>query len=220
MAQSLSVLKIVQLTTDCTEIPMSRMRLTFAASVPAAEITVGDVGQAIKEGLPLPSSVRVALYYKDEEGEFVNLQNVEAVWPSCCISEGILKAWYICVPEAPATTPSTPGPLVASATIPSTPVRRCLGPHLHQPERKKIPTLDMAGYNGYSLLAAASDGCVSCVKYWLEKNVDPNFESSNERYTSLDCLFWAAKKGHVDPSTAEQLKEILKNAGGRANKPQ
>ena len=76
----------------------------------------------------------------------------------------------------------------------------------------------MDGYNGYSLLAATSDGCASCVKHWLDKGVDPNFQSSSERYTALDCLWWEAKKGRIDPSIAEQLKEMLQDAGGLSNK--
>ena len=76
----------------------------------------------------------------------------------------------------------------------------------------------MVGYDGYSFLAAASDGCASCVEYWLEKGVDPNFESSSLGYTAMDCVLWAEKKSHIDASSAKQLKEMLAAAGGRANK--
>ena len=231
MAQKLSTLKIAQLTTEAVPMPMSIMRLDLATPMSAATITAADVRQAIKDGILLPPSVRLALYYKDEDGDFVGLPRSETVWPTCCIFENVLKAWYICLPEAPATspsapalpaaqatTPSTPASSAASATIPSTPARGCLGPHLHQPDKKKIRELDIPGYEGYSLLAATSDGCASCVKHWLDKGVDPNFQSSSERYTALDCLWWEAKKGRIDPSIAEQLKEMLKDAGGLANK--
>lgn len=231
MAQKLSTLKIAQLTTEAVQMPMSIMRLDLATPMSAATFTAADVRQAIKNGIFLPPSVRLALYYKDEDGDFVTLPNDEVAWPTCCIFENVLKAWYICLPEAPATspsapalppaqatTPSTPASSAAQATIPSTPARGCFGPHLHQPDRKKIPTLDMVGYDGYSLLAAASDGCPSCVKYLLEKRVDPNFESSNIGYTALDCVMWAEKKSYIDPSSAEQCKEVLKAAGGHANK--
>ena len=158
MAQKLSTLKIAQLTTEAVQMPMSIMGLDLARPMSAATITAADVRQAIKDGIFLPPSVKLALYYKDEDGDFVNLPNGEVAWPTCCIFENVLKAWYICLPEAPATSPSTPASSAASATIPSTPARGCFGPHLHQPDKKKIPTLDMVGYDGYSLLAAASDG--------------------------------------------------------------
>ena len=181
------------------------MRLTLAAPISPEKMTAADVRRTMEGAGFLPTAVRVALFFKDEEGDFVNLPSHEAVWPSCGISDGVLKAWYICVPEAPATTPSTP----ACA---------CLGPHLHLPEKKKLATLDKTGFEGYSLLAAAGDGCVSCVECWLEKGVEPNFESSSSAYTAMDCVLWAEKKSHIDALSAKQLKEMLAAAGGRANK--
>ena len=56
------------------------------------------------------------------------------------------------------------------------------------------------------------------VEYWLEKGVDPNFESSSSAYTAMDCVLWAEKKSHIDASSAKQLKDMLAAAGGRANK--
>ena len=205
MAQWLSVLKITQLSPDATELPLSTVRLTLAAPVSSEKMTAADVRRTMEGAGFLPAGVRVALYYKDEEGDFVNLPSPDAVWPSCGISDGVLKAWYICVPDPPGTT--TP-----------TPVCACLGPHLHQPEKKKLATLDKANFEGYSLLAAAGDGCVSCVEYWLGNGADPNFESSSSRYTAMDFVRWSEKKSHISSASAKQVQEVLVAAGGRANK--
>ena len=218
MAQLVSTLKIAQLSPQAIANPASIMRLTLAPPKSSAKVTAADVRRTMEDAGWLPPAVKVALYYKDEEGDFVMLASSEAAWPSCCISDGVLKAWYICVPEAPATTPSTPALPAAPATTPSTPARTCLGPHLHQPEKKKLTALDKTGFDGYSFLAAASEGCAPCVEYWLDKGVDPNFESASEAYTAMDCVLWAEKKSHIDASSAKQVKDILVAAGGRANK--
>ncbi len=206
MVQWTSILKISQLDpVHGSEIQLSTVRLTLAEPISSERMTAADVRRTMEGAGFLPAGVRVALYFKDEEGDFVNLPSPDAVWPSCGISDGVLKAWYICVPDPPGTT--TP-----------TPVCACLGPHLHQPEKKKLATLDKANFEGYSLLAAAGDGCVSCVEYWLGMGVEPNFESSSSAYTAMDCVLWAEKKSHIDASSAKQLKEMLAAAGGRANK--
>ena len=69
--------------------------------------------------------------------------------------------------------------------------------------------LDQDGFEGYSLLAAAGDGCASCVKHWLEKGVDPNFESSSSRYNAMDFVLWAEKKSRVGAASSKQVKEML-----------
>ena len=94
----------------------------------------------------------------------------------------------------------------------------CFGPHVHQPPKKKLATLDEEGFQGYSLLAAAGDGCVSCVEYWLGNGADPNFERSSGRYTAMDFVRWSEKKSLISPASAKQVQELLADAGGRANK--
>ena len=205
MAQWLSFLKIAQLSPDATELPLSKVRLTLASPMSPEEMTAADVRQAMEKAGIMPPAVKVALFFKDDEGDFVTLPSPKVVWPSCCISDGVLKAWFMCVPEPPATTPSTP-------------VCACLGPHVHQPPQKKLLTLDQDGFQGYSLLAAAGDGCASCVEYWLENGVDPNSESSSCDYTAMDFVRWAEETSHISAASAKQVKEMLAAAGGRANK--
>ncbi len=77
--------------------------------------------------------------------------------------------------------------------------------------------LDQNAFRGYSLLAAAEDGCASCVEYWLGRGVDPNFEGNVCDYTAMDFVQWAEKKSHISAASAEQVKEVLEAAGGQAN---
>ena len=205
MSQWLLTLKIAQLSPEATEMPASKTRVTLASPRSAETMTAADVRRAMEDAGVLPAAVRVALFFKDEDDDFVNLPSLEVVWPSCCISNGVLKAWFMCVPEAPATTPSTP-------------VCACLGPQVHQPPKNKLATLDKAGFEGYSLLAAAGDGCASCVEHWLALGVDPNFQSNSSEYTAMDFVLWTEKKSHQSAASAKQVKEMLVAAGGRANK--
>ena len=205
MALLVSTLKIAQLSPDATELPLSKVRLTLASPMSPEEMTAADVRQAMEKAGIMPPAVKVALFFKDDEGDFVTLPSLKVVWPSCCISDGVLKAWFMCVPEPPATTPSTP-------------VCACLGPHVHQPPKNKVLKLDLNDFQGYSLLAAAEEGCVSCVEYWLGNGVDPNFESLSSEYTAMDFALWAEQKSHVSAASAKQVKELLVAAGGRANK--
>ena len=164
-------------------------------------MTVAGVRQAMGDAGVLPPAAKVVLFFKNEEGDFVNLPSPEVAWPSCCISYGVLKAWFMCMPEAPATTPSKRG-------------WSCCGPQVHRLPKNKSATLDKAGY---SLLAAARDGCVSCVKYWLDFGVNANFESSNNKYTAIDFAVWAEEEFRISISEAEQVIKVLVAAGGRAN---
>jgi hypothetical protein len=185
--------------------PLSKVMLTLASPMSSSHMTVADVRQAMEDAQLLPPAVKVALFFKDEEGDFVALRSLEVTWPSCCISDCVLKAWFMCVPERVATTPSTP-------------VCTCLGPHAHQPPKKKMATLDEDEFQGYSMLAAAGDGCASCVAHWLKHGVNPNFESGNCAYTAMDFVLWAEKKSHISAASAKQLSGMLAAAGGRANK--
>ena len=205
MSQWLLTLKVAELTPEAAEVPASKMRVPLASPRSTETMTAADVRQAMEDAGVLPPAVKVGLFFKDDEGDFVTLPSLEVVWPSCCISNGVLKAWFMCVPEAPATTPSTP-------------VCACLGPQVHQPSKKKLATLDKAGFEGYSLLAAARDGCATCVEYWLEKGVDPNFKSSSSEYTAMDFAMWAGEELRISFSSADQVIEVLMTAGGRANK--
>lgn len=205
LSTCLSALKITQLSPDATEMPLSKVMLTLASPMSSSHMTVADVRQAMEDAQLLPPAVKVCLFFKDEEGDFVALPSLEVTWPSCCISDCVLKAWFMCVPERVATTPSTP-------------VCTCLGPHAHQPPKKKLATLDEDEFQGYSMLAAAGDGCASCVAHWLQHGVDPNYESGNCAYTAMDFVLWAEKKSHISAASAKQLREMLAAAGGRANK--
>ena len=205
MAQWVATFKFAQLSQDAIEQPLSIVRLTLVSPMSSQEVTGDDVRRVLQGAGFLPPAVKVALYYKDDEDDFVTLPSLKDVWPSCCISNGVLKAWFICVPEPPGTT--LPAPVCA-----------CPGPHVHQPDKKKMLTLDHDGFKGYSLLAAAGDGCASCVEHWLEKGVDPNFESSSQGYTAMDWILWTEKKSCDSAASAKQVKEMLMAAGGRANK--
>ena len=210
MAQWLNFLKIIQLTPDANgvpyEVPMSAVRLTLASPMYSDRITAADVRQAMEDkGMLSVVGVKVALFFKDDDGDFVALPNQEEVWPACCISDGVLKAWFTCAPESLATTPSTP-------------VCSCLGPHVHQPPKRKLHSIDFQEFRGYSLLAAAEDGCVSCVEYWLDNEANVNFESGTNQYTALDFVRWSAKKGRISSASARQVEDVLMDAGGRANK--
>ena len=205
MSQWLLTFKIAQLSPEATEIPASKMRLTLASPRSAETMTAADVLRVMEDKGVLPAAGKVALFFKDEDDDFVNLPSLEVVWPSCCISNGVLKAWFMCGPEAPATTPPTP-------------VCACLGPQVHQPPKNKLATLDKAGFEGYSLLAAAGDGCVSCVEHWLALGADPNFQSNSSEYTAMDFVLWTEKKSHQTAASAKQVEEMLVAAGGRANK--
>ena len=205
MAQWLYFLKITQLSPDATEMPMSAVRLTLASPMSSDRITAAHVRQAMEDKGMLKAGVKVALFFKDDDGDFVALPNEEEVWPSCCISDGVLKAWFAIAPESLATTPSTP--------LPS-----CLGPHVHQPPKKKLHSIDFHEFRGYSLLAAAEDGCVPCVEYWLDNQANVNFESGTNQYTALDFVRWSAKKSRISSASAREVEDVLVDAGGRANK--
>ena len=165
MTQWLFTLKIAQLSPEATEMPASKTRVPLASPRSSETMTAADVRRAMEDAGVLPPAVRVALFFKDEDDDFVNLPSLDVVWPSCCISNSVLKAWFMCAPEAPARSLSTP-------------VCACLGPQVHQPPKNKLAMLDKAGFEGYSLLAAAGDGCAFCVKHWLALGVDPNFQSN------------------------------------------
>ena len=197
----LTNLEIAKLSPDAAEMPASKMRLPFAEPMSSTKMTVAGVRQAMGDAGVLPPAAKVVLFFKNEEGDFVNLPSPEVAWPSCCISYGVLKAWFMCMPEAPATTPSKRG-------------WSCCGPQVHRLPKNKSATLDKAGY---SLLAAARDGCVSCVKYWLDFGVNANFESSNNKYTAIDFAVWAEEEFRISISEAEQVIKVLVAAGGRAN---
>jgi hypothetical protein len=204
MTQLLSTLKVCQLSPNATELPLSKVRVKFTQHYNPAYVTAANVRQAMVDAQILPPGVQVALFFQDEESDFVALPKMNDVWPSCCIVGSVLKAWYMCIPEPVGTTPSTP-------------VCACLGPHVHQPPKKKAATLDLETFRGYSLLHAAGDGCANCVQYWLEQGVDPNFESGSCGHTAMDWVLWAEKKSHISAGAAEQVREILVNAGGRTN---
>ena len=221
MAQWLSVLKIAQLSPDATELPLSTVRLTLAAPISSEKMTAADVRRAMEDKGIMSLGEKVVLFFKDDEGDFVTLPNPEAVWPSCCIFNGMLKAWFTWVLEAPATTPSTTVCVSLGPRAHQPPNKMscaCFGPHVHQPPKKKLATLDEEGFEGYSLLAAAGDGCVSCVEYWLGNGADPNFVRSSSQYTAMDFARWSEKKSHISSASAKQVQEVLVAAGGRANK--
>ena len=216
MAQCLRFLKMTQLMPDANgvpyEVPMSAVRLTLASPMYSDSFTAADVRQAMEDkGMLSVVGVKVALFFKDDDGDFVALPNQEEVWPASCISDGVLKAWFSRAPEPT----RAPEPLV---TTPSMPLPRCLGPHVHQPPKRKCHSLDFEEFKGYSLLAAAEEGCVSCVEYWLDNDVNVNFESGNNQYTALDFVRWAAKKSRISSESAREVEDVLVDAGGRANK--
>jgi hypothetical protein len=93
------------------------------------EMTAAHVRRAMRDAGIVSPAVKVELFFKDEEDDFVTLLRMETAWPDCCISDGVLKAWFRCVPEPPPTPPSTP-------------VCACLGPHVDQPPKKKLQALD------------------------------------------------------------------------------
>ena len=205
MSQWLFTLKFAELSPDATEVPLSIVRLDLPSPLSSEDVTSDVLRQAMGEAGMLPPAVKVALFFKDEEGDFVTEPSTHFAWPSCCISEGVLKAWFMRAPEPPSTAPSTP-------------VCACLGPHVHQPSKKRLQSLDQDEFQGYSLLAAAEEGCHSCVEYWLGNGVDPNFRSSTNDYTAMDFVLWAKKKSHISAACAEQVKLVLQDAGGRTNK--
>ncbi len=199
MAQLVSALKIGQIAPDATEMKLSIVRLTLPSPMSSEEMTGDVVRRAMeKEGVPRPG-VKFVLYFKDEEGDFVTLPNMKIAWPAGCISDSVLKVWFACVPDPP-------------GTLPSTPVFACLGPHVHMPDKKKAQTLDYDLFKGYSFLAAAGDGCASCVEYWLENGADLHFESSSRGYTAMDCVEWAEKTSQVSSASAKQVKLVLYKA--------
>ncbi len=200
-----STLKVAELSAAAQEMKTSLMRVNMQVSVHPDAMTVEIVRAAMKNvGVP-PPGVKAVLYFKDEEGDYVSLPDPKSVWPARCISDGLLRAWFMCVPDPPES--STEEPACA-----------CLGPHLHMPEKRKLQSIDYDSFKGYCLLAAASDGCSSCVLYWLANDVDPNFRSSNQEYTAMDCVLWAEKKSQVNMASAARVKDLLKTAGGMVNK--
>ncbi len=221
MAQWLSVLKIAQLSPDATELPLSTVRLTLAAPISSEKMTAADVRRAMEDEGITSLGEKVVLFFKDDEGDFVTLPGPDVVWPSCCVFNGMLKAWFMWALEAPGTTPPTSARASLGSRAHQPPNKMscaCFGPHVHQPPKKRLATLDEEGFEGYSLLAAAGDGCVSCVEYWLGNGADPNFESSSSRYTAMDFVRWSEKKSHISSASAKQVQEVLVAAGGRANK--
>ncbi len=204
MDELVSVIKVAQISAEGSELKTTFTRVHMPSSMSPEVVTVDVVHRTIRKAGVLPLGVKIALYYKDEEGDFVTLPNPKQAWPRCCISDDLLRAWFRYVPAPPGTAPSTP---------PCT----CLGPHKHMPDKNKLNKVDYDGFKGYSMLAAASDACASCVQHWLDLGVNPNFSSTNQEYTALDCVFWAEKKSQVSRASAEQVKELLRDAGGFAN---
>jgi hypothetical protein len=197
----IATLKVSYLSPVLEELQMTKMRVTLQAPMPPEEVTVQVVRDALKKADIMTPAVRAALYFKDEEGEFLTLPNPKEAWPSCCVSDNLARVWIMWVPNPPSELVCT-----------------CLGPHKHLPDKKKLETVDYDGFKGYSLLAAAGDACHSCVEHWLDDGVDANFVSDNQQYTPMDCVLWAEKKSKISMAAAERVKELLKASGGEPNK--
>ena len=200
------VLKVTQLSTShAKEIPGSILRVPLASPVLKGTMNAAEMRQVLEHAKVLEPAEKVSFFYKDDEGDFVRQTNLEVAWPSECISDGVLKAYFMRGQDAPTTTCSTP-------------VCTCPGPHAHLPPQSKLSKLDKAGFAGYSLLAAASDGCAPCVKHWLALGVDANFRSSTNQYTAVDFAMWEKEKSEQTAASAKQVKDVLEAAGGQANK--
>ena len=200
------VLKVTQLSTShAKEIPGSILRVPLASPVLKGTMNAAEMRQVLEHTKVLEPAEKVSFFYKDDEGDFVRQTNLEVAWPSECISDGVLKAYFMRGQDAPTTTCSTP-------------VCPCPGPHAHLPPQSKLSKLDKAGFAGYSLLAAASDGCAPCVKHWLALGVDANFRSSTNQYTAVDFAMWEKEKSEQTAASAKQVKDVLEAAGGQANK--
>ena len=201
------VLKVTQLSTShAKEIPGSILRVPLASPVLKGTMNAVEMRQVLEHANVLEPAEKVSFFYKDDEGDFVRQTNLEVAWPSECISDGVLKAYFMRGQDAPTTTCSTPV------------LRQCPGPHAHLPPQSKLSKLDKAGFAGYSLLAAASDGCAPCVKHWLPLGVDANFRSSTNQYTAVDFAMWEKEKSEQTAASAKQVKDVLEAAGGQANK--
>ena len=200
------VLKVTQLSTShAKEIAGSILRVPLASPVLKSTMNAAEMRQVLEHAKVLEPAEKVSFFYKDDEGDLVRQTNLEVAWPSECISDGVLKAYFMRGQDAPTTTCSTP-------------VCACPGPHAHLPPQSKLSKLDKAGFAGYSLLAAASNGCALCVEHWLALGVDANFRSSTSQYTAVDCALWEIEKAEKTAASAKQVKAVLEVAGGRANK--
>ena len=62
----------------------------------------------------------------------------------------------------------------------------------------------------YWLLSAASDGCLQCVRHFIEKDgMSAQVVSATQKYTLLDCAIWA--RDHNGNEGAEEVVTYLTN---------
>ena len=75
----------------------------------------------------------------------------------------------------------------------------CVPGERHKPARKRVDE------RRYWLYEAAWDGCLTCVRHFLEdEHVDPDSRSHSQGYTVLDWAVWAREKGRPGADAVEE----------------
>ena len=82
----------------------------------------------------------------------------------------------------------------------------CLGPHLHQPAAKRIKTLSFDDWRGRCFHQAAAEGCIACVKKWLDSGVSATWKSPNAGYTACDWIDHSLKSASGEAIKSSRLR--------------
>jgi len=218
-----STLKLGKITPDGVEVPLSTVRVHLVVPVKLSCLSAAIMQVAMEDANIIPHQAQIRFYYKDEEDDFVLITEVHAAWPQGSDTDTVVRAWFSSAPLPPPPEHGAPVHPPPEQERPAVAAKRdytavCKGPHMHQPSGKKIKKLNADEFNGYSMLEAASAGCHSCVEYWLNRDIDANFVSSNQGYTAMDFVLWSKEQGKVSDSIAASVVSILEEFGGQRNK--
>lgn len=218
-----STLKMAKITPYGVEMPLTIVRIPLVAPVPLSCLSAAIMQVAMEDAKIVQHDAQIRFHYKDEDNDFVLITDVHAAWPQGSDTDTVVRAWFSSAPLPPPPEHDAPLPPPPEQELPVVAAKRdytavCKGPHMHQPPGKRVKKLNEDEFNGYSMLVAASDGCHSCVEYWLNRDVDANFVSSNQEYTAMDFVLWSKEQGKVSDSIAASVVSVLEEFGGQKNK--
>ena len=208
-----STLKLAKITPYGVELPLTKVRIPLLSPVPLSSLSAASMQIAMEDANIIQHDPKICFHYKDEDDDLVLITDVHAAWPQGSDTDTVVKAWFS---SAPLPSPPEQEPPTVAAKRDHTAV--CKGPHMHQPCAKRIKKLNEEEFKGYSMLEAASAGCHRCVEYWLNRDVDANFFSTNQQYTAMDFILWSKEQGKVSDSIAASVVSVLEEHGGRTNK--
>ena len=192
-SETVEVLKFFDLndTSTCT-------RVCLESPLSVQSLTTRDLQNHAQEALV--SQGPPSLFFREdgEDGDYVALvgdRPFTSFGRSClCLVKKTLRIFYKLqvLPAPPALVP----PATSS----------CMGPHLHQPTQKQLKAMSYEEWQGRCFHAAAADGCLSCVRYWLdEQDVSVAWKSPNAGYTAMDWVEYELTRSAGGPVRQQSL---------------